>query len=39
MINKLDRDDTMFIVLGVVVPLALWWFTTGKGKYDSKGMK
>lgn len=39
MIVKLDKDDTMFIVLSVIVPLVLWWFTKGKGKYDTKGMK
>jgi hypothetical protein len=39
MINKLDKDDTLFIVLSVITPLVLWWFTHGKAKYDTKGMR
>jgi hypothetical protein len=37
-INKLDKDDTMFIVLSVIVPLILWWYTHGRKKYSVKGM-
>jgi hypothetical protein len=39
MINKFDKDDSMFLILSVVVPLILWWFYTGKRKYSAKGMK
>lgn len=38
MINKLDRDDTMFIVLSILIPLTLWWATKGRKKYSVKGM-
>lgn len=39
MIVRPDKDDTMFLVLSVGVPLALWWFLTGRQKYSAKGMK
>lgn len=39
MIVKLDRDDTMFVLLSVIAPLLLWWYLTGRKKYSVKGMK
>lgn len=38
MINKLDKEDTMFMVLSILIPLTLWWYMKGKRKYDSRGM-
>jgi hypothetical protein len=37
-IAKLDKDDTVFLILSVLIPLILWWYSTGKKKYDAKGM-
>jgi hypothetical protein len=39
MIARFDKEDTMFLVLSVLIPLILWWMMTGKKKYDVKGMK
>lgn len=31
---KLSRQDTMFLLSSVVIPLILWWFLIGRNRYS-----
>jgi hypothetical protein len=39
MILKPDNDDKKFFLASILIPLAVWWYFTGRKKYGTKGMK
>ena len=35
----LDKDDRMWFLLSILVPLFAWWYFQGRKKYNVKGFK
>lgn len=37
-LRALDQDDKRFFAASVIIPIAVWWYFTGRKKYGTKGM-